>query len=42
MEKTYLGWTKEEIYEAEDSGDYIPSIVLIAFQNEDWDGADEW
>ncbi|WP_171035670.1 hypothetical protein [Colwellia ponticola] len=43
MNKTYCGWTKEEIYEAENSGDYyIPTEVLIAFENDDYDGSDEW
>lgn len=41
-ERTFCGWTKEEIYEAENSDDprgyYIPTEVLIAFQNDDADG----
>ncbi len=39
-ERTFCGWTEEEIYEAESSGDdyYIPSEVLIAFQNNEADG----
>jgi len=41
MIKTYCGWTKEEIYEAENSGDYyIPVEVLIAFQNDEPDEED--
>ncbi len=38
MEKTYCGWTSEEINEA----DYVPVEVMIAYSNDDWDGSDEW
>lgn len=38
MNKTYCGWTAEEINEADD---YVPVEVLIAYQNDDWDGSDE-
>ncbi len=40
MAKTYSGWTQEEIYEAEENGDYIPSIVLIDFSNDEPDEED--